>query len=167
MRAAATEDMDHRCDGVLQHPWRHLDRSYSAMVPLNIPSACFPLHAISVALFMAAVLFYKASSRVEPGAHIPRASAPLLLHISPSTCRHIPTGVLFDLIAGVGQEEGGGAEGIVGGAKHGEAVPWSGPGRLGLLPWRITVHFQGCPRRQVRHVLLFPVFLLWWASRWC
>ncbi|CAN0218289.1 unnamed protein product [Ectocarpus sp. 12 AP-2014] len=62
---------------------------------------------------------------------------------------HIPTGVLFDLIAGVGQEEGRGAAGVVGGAKHGEAVPWSGPGRLGLLPWRITVHFQGCPRRQV------------------
>ncbi|CAN0083226.1 unnamed protein product [Ectocarpus sp. 8 AP-2014] len=55
---------------------------------------------------------------------------------------HVPTGVLFDLIAGVGQEEGGGA-------KHGEEAPWSGPGRLGLLPWRITVHFQGCPRRQV------------------
>ncbi|CAN0068273.1 unnamed protein product [Ectocarpus sp. 12 AP-2014] len=62
---------------------------------------------------------------------------------------HIPTGVLFDLIAGVGKEEGGGAAGVIGGATHGEAIPWSGPGRLGLLPWRITVHFQGCPRRQV------------------
>eukprot|EP00752_Nemacystus_decipiens_P005704 g5162.t1 len=68
---------------------------------------------------------------------------------------HIPTGVLFDLIAG---GRGGGGEegaGVAGGAASGGSAkyvggPWSGSGSCAVvLPWRITVHFQGCPRRQV------------------
>ncbi|CAN0242320.1 unnamed protein product [Pylaiella littoralis] len=73
---------------------------------------------------------------------------------------HIPTGVLFDLIAG--SEGAGGAEekrgrgwstaSEGGGATYdgGESISLRlGPERSDLLPWRITVHFQGCPRRQV------------------
>lgn len=67
--------------------------------------------------------------------------------------RHIPTGVLFDLIAGGGggggEERGGvGDAARDGSVKHGGAQ-WSGSSPTAVLPWRITVHFQGCPRRQV------------------
>ncbi|CAM9821627.1 unnamed protein product [Ascophyllum nodosum] len=58
---------------------------------------------------------------------------------------HIPTGALFDLI--VGSEEGDGHDGARPRAwsdeVEGEAVKRS------ILPWKITVHFQGCPQRQV------------------
>ncbi|CAM9943444.1 unnamed protein product [Scytosiphon promiscuus] len=64
---------------------------------------------------------------------------------------HIPVGVLFDLIAGAEGEQPGGFGG--GGVKEprlGEgAASSSSFGGPDLLPWRITVHFQGCPRRQV------------------
>eukprot|EP00903_Cladosiphon_okamuranus_P009959 g9447.t1 len=52
---------------------------------------------------------------------------------------HIPTGVLFDLIADGGGR--GGEETLVRGGDTTRPSP--------VLPWRITVHFQGCPRRQV------------------
>lgn len=60
--------------------------------------------------------------------------------------RHIPTGVLFDLLAGVPEANGGrevDPDDLRGDRDDGDAGPRSG------LPWRITVHFQGCPRRQV------------------
>ncbi|CAN0373547.1 unnamed protein product, partial [Hapterophycus canaliculatus] len=66
---------------------------------------------------------------------------------------HIPIGVLFDLIAGAEGDQSGGF-GYGGGSgeesRFGErAKPSSGFGRPDKLPWRLNVHFQGCPRRQV------------------
>ncbi|CAM9944131.1 unnamed protein product [Discosporangium mesarthrocarpum] len=47
---------------------------------------------------------------------------------------HVPTGVLFDLLNRTGREASTSEDGAE------DAL---------LLPWRISVHFQGCPRSQV------------------
>lgn len=60
--------------------------------------------------------------------------------------RHLPTGVLFDLLAGQRDDTG-----WVAGSRS-DRHDMSGEKGLrsrSVLPWRITVHFQGCPQRQV------------------
>lgn len=85
---------------------------------------------------------------------------PARSHVSPAppmssvraspTYRHIPTGVLFDLIAGGGEDSvGAGGDAARDGSVTYGGAPWSGSSASAVLPWRITVHFQGCPRRQV------------------
>ncbi|CAN0478026.1 unnamed protein product [Ascophyllum nodosum] len=58
---------------------------------------------------------------------------------------HIPTGALFDLIVGSEEGDGHDGQGLVRGVTKSKGKRL----KRSILPWKITVHFQGCPQRQV------------------